>query len=278
MMKKSLNCRGRLLDLSTPRIMAIMNLTPDSFFDGGNLSNEKEMLGYAEKLITQGADIIDIGGQSTRPGATFITPEEEWSRLEKGVEVLTKTFPETIFSIDTFYSAVAENAIDAGVAIVNDISAGTYDDLMIPLISQKQVPYIIMHIKGSPQTMQADPQYENVTKEVIAYFSEILSRLRQAGINDVILDPGFGFGKSVTHNYSLLKNLRLFSLFELPVLAGVSRKSLVTKVLNCSSREALNGTTVLNTLAILNGASIIRVHDVKEAVEVKKIIQFYQQL
>ncbi len=275
--KKTLNCRGKLLDLSTPAIMGIMNITPDSFHAGSRFTDENSALLHVEKMILDGADIIDIGGQSTRPGAVQISADEEWERIGKFIKLILNKFPGTIVSVDTFYSSVAEKALDAGVSIINDISAGEFDQRMPDLVAERQVPYIIMHMQGTPATMQQNPQYKNVVKDVLDFFAGKLNFLKSKNIHDIIVDPGFGFGKTSSHNYSLLKNLPLFRMFECPVLAGLSRKSMITKVLNVLPEEAKNGTTTLNTLAILNGASILRVHDVKEAVETRKLTGTFLQ-
>jgi dihydropteroate synthase len=273
--KNSLNCRGRLLDLSTPAIMGIINITPDSFYDGGSLSGPGAVEMQAEKMLEEGADILDIGGQSTRPGAKMLSPEEEWARLAPALGSLTKKFPAAILSIDTFYAEVARKALDEGVSIINDISAGALDASMFDFVAQSGAPYILMHMKGTPGDMQKHPQYKDVVEEVLQFFIRQVFRLRSIGVTDIILDPGFGFGKTVEHNYALLRSLPVFRMLNLPLLAGISRKSLVTKVLDLQPEAALNGTTALNTLALLGGASILRVHDVKEAAEVRKIITQY---
>ncbi|MDD5571512.1 MAG: dihydropteroate synthase [Bacteroidales bacterium] len=270
-----MNCRGKLLDLSTPVVMGILNVTPDSFYDGGKYNSEKDVLIQAEKMISEGAAIIDVGAVSTKPGAKDVTEEEEKKRLFPLLEKLIKEFPETNFSVDTYRSGVAEMAIDKGAAMINDISAGGFDERMFEVIAKYNVPYIIMHIKGTPQNMQKNPTYENVVKEIMFYFSEKISILKSMGINDIIIDPGFGFGKTVENNYEILKNLRGFETFGLPILVGVSRKSMINKVLSINPEDALNATTSLNTFALMNGANILRVHDVKEAVEAIKIIKMF---
>lgn len=258
--------------------MAIINLTPDSFFDGGKIGSETELLRRVEQNLTDGARIIDIGGQSTRPGADFISADDEWTRLEIGLKAIRKTFPNAFISVDTFHSVVAEKAVDLGVSIINDISGGSMDPKMASTIGRLKIPYVLMHIQGTPTTMQLDPHYENVTLEVWNYFEKKISELRSHGCEQIILDPGFGFGKTNDHNFSLLKNLRAFSSLKLPTLAGLSRKSMINKVLGIKAQEALNGTTVLNTLAILNGASILRVHDVIEARQVITLMDQYQKV
>ncbi|MEO8087525.1 MAG: dihydropteroate synthase [Bacteroidota bacterium] len=270
-MKNYLNVRGKLLDCSTPMVMGILNITPDSFYDGGNFENESSMLNYAHKMIDEGAKIIDVGAQSTRPGAELVSSKNEWLRLQKPLALLRKTFPEVIFSVDTFYAEVAANAAQEGADIINDISGGTMDMKMFETIGRHKIPYVLMHIQGNPQSMQLDPTYKDVVKEVMDFFSDSIFRLNAAGVTDIIIDPGFGFGKTTDHNFKLLNNLDLFKIFDRPILAGLSRKSMVNKVLGTKPENALNGTTVLNTLALLKGANILRVHDVKEAVETIKL-------
>lgn len=273
--KNTLNCRGRILDLSTPKVMGILNLTPDSFHDGGRYLLEKEYLSRAEKMLDEGAALIDIGGQSTRPGAAHLGPEEEWSRLETPLSLLVKYFPESIFSIDTFHASVASKACDLGISMVNDVSGGTMDPDMFPVIAKLNVPYVLMHIQGIPRTMQSKPTYTNVVKEVLDFFSQRIHHLNALGLKDIILDPGFGFGKTLEHNYTLLKNLGSFRMTGYPVLAGLSRKSMVTKLLDVAPEDAMNGTTVLNTIALLKGTSLLRVHDVKAAIETIRITNTY---
>ena len=274
--KKSLNCRGKLLDLSTPAIMAILNITPDSFYDGGQISDHNSILYTAEAMLKEGAGILDIGGQSTRPGANRISAIEEWERIGHALKQIRNNFPDAIISVDTFYSEVAIKAVKEGASIINDISAGEFDPLMYSFISDSQTPYVIMHMQGSPENMQKNPHYDNVVSEVMNYFIKKVTLLRKMGLHDIIIDTGFGFGKTTEHNYSLLNNLALFRMLNCPILAGISRKSMITKTLNVKPADALNGTTVLNTIALLNGASLLRVHDVAEAVEVKKIVQKYK--
>ena len=274
--KKSLNCRGRILDLSTPAIMGILNFTPDSFYDGGKISDIDSVLKKAEEMLEKGADILDVGGQSTRPGAKRIDVEEEWKRIEDPIRIILKKFPHTIISVDTFYSEIAKRAIDEGASIVNDISGGDFDERMNESVCSMQIPYVVMHHKGTPEQMQKNPHYDNVVIEVMKYLVKKVTALRKSGLNDIIIDPGFGFGKNTEHNYTLLKNLRLFNAIDCPLLVGISRKSMITKVLDVKSEIALNGTTVLNTIALMNGASILRVHDVKEAVEARKIFEHYR--
>lgn len=263
----TINCKGTLVDLSTPKIMGILNITPDSFYDGGFLKNEMEILGQAEKMLNEGASFLDIGGYSSRPGATDISVTEEINRVIPVIELVLKNFPETLISIDTFRSEVAQNAIESGAAIINDISAGMLDVAMLSTVAQQQVPYIMMHLRGTPQTMQNYTDYENVTLEVLHYFSKRIATARALGINDIIADPGFGFAKTLEQNFELLNHLELFKRLEVPLLVGLSRKSMIYKTLGITPKEALNGTTTLNTIALLKGANILRVHDVKEAVE-----------
>ncbi len=275
--KKTLCCRGKIINLSSPLVMGILNITPDSFFDGGKYADLSSMLSHAEQMLTEGAQIIDVGAASTRPGADLIIPEEETGRLLPGLKALVKEFPETIFSVDTYNALTAEAAIEHGAHMINDISAGAFDKNMFSTIARLQVPYIIMHIKGTPLTMQKNPRYDDVLREVVCYFADKIFDLNRAGVHDIIIDPGFGFGKTVEHNYELLHNLDFFKIFDVPVLAGVSRKSMINKVLNVGASDALNGTTVVNTMALLRGADILRVHDVKEAVEAIKITQMVRR-
>lgn len=269
----TINCKGNLVDLSTPKVMGILNITPDSFYDGGKYKDETDILKQTEKMLNEGASFIDVGAYSSRPGATHISVEEELSRIVQVVQLLLKTFPSIILSIDTFRSEVAKITVGEGASIINDISGGTIDRLMFQTIANLQVPYILMHMQGTPQNMQLNPNYEDVTKEVYKFFSKQISELRQLKVNDVIIDVGFGFGKTSEHNYELLNNLSFFKHLEVPILTGVSRKSMLYKVLETSAKEALNATTVANTIALLNGATILRVHDVKEAVEAIKIVE-----
>ena len=255
--------------------MGILNTTPDSFYDGGKFNSIEHALYQTEKMLNNGALIIDIGGYSSRPGAETVDIEEELNRVIPVIEKIHKNFPNAILSIDTFRAKVAKNAIDAGASIVNDISAGDDDPEMIATVGSLGVPYIAMHKQGTPKTMQQNPNYSNVTTEVLDYFIKKIPLYRAAGINDVIIDPGFGFGKNLEHNYSLLKNLAAFKMLDYSILVGVSRKRMINEVLNISEKDALNGTTVINTIALMNGANILRVHDVKEAVEAMKIVECY---
>jgi dihydropteroate synthase len=268
----TLNCKGKLLVVNQPVIMGIINATPDSFYKG-NINDDILLL--ATKMIAGGAAILDIGGQSTRPGSERITTEEEMKRVLPVIEGIHKNFPDTIISIDTYSSKVAAAAVEAGAAIVNDISAGNMDAAMITTVAALKVPYICMHMQGTPNTMQVHPQYDDVTKEVLDFFIAKLAQCKKAGIKDIIIDPGFGFGKTIAHNFSLLKKMEVFKILQVPVLAGLSRKSTIYKTLNTTAENAMNGTTVLNTLALHNGATILRVHDVKEAAETIALFSAY---
>ena len=262
-----INCKGKLIDLSIPRVMGILNVTPNSFFDGGKYKKEDEIILQADKMLSEGATFIDIGAYSSKPNAEFVSEQEEIDRIVPVIELILKHFPETLLSIDTFRAEVAKASIESGAAIINDIAAGELDDKMFDIIAKYNVPYIMMHMRGNPQTMQSLTQYDDIVKEMLFYFSEKVNKARNLGINDLILDPGFGFAKTIDQNYEVLQKMELFNLLELPVLAGVSRKSMIYKTLNITPQEALNGTTFLNTIALTKGAKIIRVHDVKEAVE-----------
>jgi dihydropteroate synthase len=271
--KVILNSKGKLIDLSSPAVMAILNLTPDSFYANSRISSVDEALKATETFLNEGAKFIDIGAYSSRPGAADITVDEELHRLIPVVEAITKEFPDALVSIDTFRAKVAEETISAGAHLINDISAGNLDEQMFKTVAKLQVPYIIMHMKGTPQNMQENPTYHNIIDEVSTYFSEKLAVLNKLGVKDIIIDPGFGFAKTISHNYELLQQMEQLNSFELPILVGFSRKSMVTKVLNNKSADALNGTTVLNTSALLKGAKILRVHDVKAAVECVKLTE-----
>ncbi|MCB9359871.1 MAG: dihydropteroate synthase [Flavobacteriales bacterium] len=273
--KNTINCKGKLLNLDELVVMGILNLTPDSFFDGGKYNDVQFIVNNVQKMLDEGAKIIDIGGYSSRPGAAEVNEEEELNRVIPIIELLISKFPEIIISIDTFRSKVAKQAINAGAAIINDISAGKMDKNMFAAVKELQVPYIIMHMQGTPKTMQENPTYKNVTLEVIDFFAKKINELNQLGVNDIIIDPGFGFGKTVEHNYELLNNLEQFKILEVPILIGVSRKSMINKVLNTTPKEALNGTTTLNTLALSKGANILRVHDVLEA---KQVVELYKKM
>ncbi|WP_339611725.1 dihydropteroate synthase [uncultured Planktosalinus sp.] len=269
----TINCKGTLIDLSTPKVMGILNITPDSFYDGGVLQNEKQILVQAEKMLNEGAAFLDIGGYSSRPGATDISGSEEINRVIPAIELVLKNFPQAQISIDTFRSEVAKKAVESGAAIINDISAGMLDEAMLPTVAELQVPYVMMHMRGTPQNMQTLTDYENVTLNVLRYFSERMAAARALGINDIIADPGFGFAKTIPQNFEMLSHLELFKNLNVPLLIGVSRKGMIHKTLNISPQEALNGTTALNSIALLKGANILRVHDVKEAVEVVHLFE-----
>ncbi|MEQ8705751.1 MAG: dihydropteroate synthase [Phaeodactylibacter sp.] len=271
----TLNCRGTLLSLQSPQVMGILNVTPDSFFDGGRYTRQDALLRQAEQMLKEGAAILDIGGMSSRPGAELISVEEELQRVLPAIEALHQAFPEAILSIDTIRGRVAEEAVGAGAAIVNDISAGAFDESMYPTVARLQVPYILMHMKGSPKTMQDNPDYEDVVQTVLDFFIAEAGKLRALDVRDIVLDPGFGFGKTVEHNYQLLKNMHVFRLLDLPLLAGLSRKSMINKVLKIKPEDALNGTTALNMVALQQGARLLRVHDVRPAVEA---VRLWQQL
>jgi len=271
----TLNCNGKLLVIDKPMVMGIINLTPDSFYEGSRQQTNASIIAQASKMIDEGVDIIDVGGQSTRPGSNRISIKEELHRVIPAIEIILKDFPETIISVDTYQSAVAMEAIKTGASIINDISAGNMDNDMLETVAKLQAPYICMHMKGTPQDMQVDASYDNVTREVLDFFIQKTEQCREAGINDVIIDPGFGFGKTISHNFTLLKELAAFKMLEKPIMAGLSRKSTIYKTLGATAAEALNGTTALNTLAIQNGANILRVHDVKEAREVIKLYERY---
>lgn len=263
------------MGLSTPRVMGILNVTPDSFHDGGRYEDIAAILERAGQMVSEGADIIDIGGMSSKPGSQIISVEEELARVIAPIQALRAKFPAIILSIDTVHAAVAEEAVAHGVSIVNDISAGTLDKAMVPTVARLQVPYIIMHMQGTPETMQVAPSYHNVVTEVMDYLIARLQLCREAGIKDVVIDPGFGFGKTNEHNFSLLRRLSLLKTLDVPILAGLSRKSMITKTLGIKNAEALNGTTALNMAALMNGANILRVHDVKAA---KETILLYQAM
>ena len=267
----TLNCKGRLLVIDKPLVMGIINATPDSFFGGSRFNGVDEVVTEAEKMLSDGADIIDIGGQSTRPGSELIPADEEIKRVIPAIQAVLDKFPGAIISIDTFYSKVAVAAIGAGAAIINDISSGSMDDEMIGTVAELKAPYVLMHMKGTPQTMQQNLTYENVTREVLDFFIAKTHQLKNAGIIDIIIDPGFGFAKTIDHNFELLKDLSVFKMLDKPIMLGISRKSTVYKTLGISADEALNGTSVLNTIGLMNGASILRVHDVKEAKEAVKL-------
>ena len=273
----SINCKGKLLSLDEPLVMGIINATPDSFYEGHLPLQINEITALAGKMIEEGAVILDIGGMSTKPGSKPVSVQEEIDRVLPVIEVLHKLYDDTIISIDTYRSQVAKKAVNAGASIVNDIAAGNMDDEMIATVANLKVPYICMHMKGTPDNMQLKPIYENVVKEVLDFFMVKLQQCTDAGITDVIVDPGFGFGKTIEHNFQLLKSLGILAMPGKPILAGLSRKSTIYKTLGITAADALNGTTVLNTLALMNGASILRVHDVKEANEAIMLYKEYKK-
>lgn len=269
-----INVRGNLIDLSVPKVMGIINVTPDSFFRGSRVVLEEEIIETAARMIGDGADILDVGGYSSRPGAIEITEEEERTRVIGALKAISREFPDAVISIDTFRSGIAAEAVlECGAGIINDISGGEADGGMFEVVSKLQVPYIMMHMQGVPGTMQENPLYDDVVADILRWFGERIVTLQSMGVNDIIIDPGFGFGKRAAHNFELLRNLGDFSITGLPVMVGVSRKSMIWKALEITPDEALNGTTVLNTAALLNGADILRVHDVKEAVQAVKLTE-----
>ncbi|MGE5520857.1 MAG: dihydropteroate synthase [Candidatus Dadabacteria bacterium] len=273
----TLNCKGRLVTISEPIVMGILNLTPDSFYEGSRLSSLEDALKRAAMMIEQGATILDIGGQSTRPGSELVNAEEERKRVIPVIDAIHKRFPDQLISIDTFYAVVAKDAVSAGAHIVNDVSAGNMDEELIPTVINLQVPYVLMHMKGKPLTMQQNPQYKNVTLEVFDFLQQKISELTKSGIKEIILDPGFGFGKGASHNFQLLKNMFFLQQLNKPIMVGLSRKATIYKTLGITAMEALNGTTVMNTIALLNGANILRVHDVKAAREAITLVKAYQE-
>ena len=278
-MTKQINANGQLMDLSHPQVMGILNVTPDSFYAGSRKQNETEIVARVHQIIDEGGNIIDIGAYSSRPNAAEVSTSEEMQRLRFGLEIIRREVPDAVVSVDTFRADVAQMcAEEYGVAMINDISAGEMDKNMFATVARLGIPYIIMHMQGTPQTMQEHPHYDNVLKEVLFYFAEKVQRLRDLGMKDIILDPGFGFGKTLEHNYALLNQLEEFSVFELPILIGVSRKSMIYKLLDCTPEDALNGTIAVNTIALMKGADILRVHDVKAASESIKIVEATRSL
>lgn len=273
----TLNCNGKLLVIDQPIVMGIINTTPDSFYSGSRVNVLDEILFRAERMIKDGASILDVGGQSTRPGSELLSSEEELQRVLPAIEALHKNFPEQLISIDTFYSGVAKQAVDAGASIVNDVSAGTMDENLFSTVAALRVPYVLMHMRGNPKTMQKNPEYKNVTLDVFDFLHFKLAELIRLGISDIIIDVGFGFGKTKTHNFQLLRELSFFKQLNKPVMAGLSRKATIYKTLGITPEEALNGTTVMNTMALLNGANILRVHDVKEAMQAVKLYMEYKK-
>jgi dihydropteroate synthase len=263
----TINCKGQLIDLSTPKVMGILNVTPNSFFDGGRYKNEGEILSHVKKMLSDGVTFIDIGAYSSKPKAAYVSESDELKRIIPIVTLILEHFPKTLISIDTFRSEVARICIENGASIINDISAGSVDEKMMETIAKYDVPFIMMHKRGTPETMQSMTNYENIVKEILFYFSEKVAMARSFGINDLILDPGFGFAKTLDQNYEVLQKLELFDMMELPLLVGVSRKSMIYNLFKCTPDGALNGTSIINTIALNKGAKILRVHDVKEAVE-----------
>ncbi len=267
------NCRGRLLIITKPIVMGIINVSPDSFYEQSTVATTSAALQLAEKMLKEGATILDIGGQSTKPGTENIGAKEELARVIPAIEAITKQFPESFISIDTYHAEVAKAAVSAGAVIVNDISAGTLDSSMIDIVASLNVPYVVMHMRGTPTTMQQQNDYDDMLLEILEFFIQKTNECSKAGIKDLIIDPGFGFAKNIEQNFTLLKNMQIFKILQKPLLAGLSRKSTIYKTLGISPEEALNGTTVLNTIALQNGACILRVHDVKEAVEAIELLQ-----
>ena len=270
---ETLNCNGTLLSLEKPIVMGILNVTPDSFFDGGKYSSDVLVLKQVEKMLQDGASIIDIGGVSTKPNAVFVSETEEILRVLPVLEAIKKEFSESILSIDTWRSTVAKASVEAGASLINDISGGQYDDNLFETVGKLQVPFVLMHIKGTPETMQNNPTYDNLKEEILAYFVAKIEKLRQFGVKDILIDVGFGFGKTIDDNYDLLKNLHVFNLLGLPQLVGISRKSMIYKYLDITPQEALSASSALHLTALQQGAKILRVHDVKEAVEVVRLFE-----
>ena len=270
---KSINCRGRLIELESPKVMGILNLTPDSFYDGGKYQEQTDVLKRVEAMLSEGADFIDVGAYSSRPGAKHVSLDEERSRLMPALAAITKEFEDALVSVDTFRSEIARESVEHGACMINDISAGSLDPRMFETIGELQVPYIVMHMRGTPQTMQQNTRYDNLVKEVITYFSEKVFALRKFGVNDIIIDPGYGFSKTLEQNYEMLGRSELFKALELPVLTGLSRKSMLYKVLKTGPEEVLAATTAAQSIALLKGTDILRVHDVKEAVQTVRIVE-----
>ena len=269
-----INVNGQLMDLSQPRVMGILNITPDSFYSDSRKQTEKDIIARIHQILDEGGDFIDIGAYSSRPDASDVSPKEEMERLKYGLEILRNECPEAVVSVDTFRADVAKMCVEEyGVALINDIAAGQMDPEMFSTIAQLKVPYIMMHMQGTPQNMQKNPHYDNPVKEIILYFAEKIEKLRASGVKDLIIDPGFGFGKTLAHNYEILDKLEELQMFQLPILIGVSRKSMVYKLLGGGPEDALNGTTALHAIALMKGARILRVHDVKAATETVRIFQ-----
>jgi dihydropteroate synthase len=269
----TINCKGQLIDLAHPKVMGILNVTPNSFFDGGKYNDENEILSQVKKMLNEGATFIDIGAYSSKPNAEFVTEEEEIARIVPVIQLILKQYPETLLSIDTFRAGVAKASLENGAALINDIAAGNLDEKMFEVVAEYNVPYIMMQMRGTPKTMQTMTSYNDIVKEMLFYFSEKIAKARSFGINDLIIDPGFGFAKTLEQNYEVMKKMELFQMLDLPLLVGISRKSMIYKVLETTANEALNGTTFLNTIGLTKGANILRVHDVKEAVECVKLYE-----
>lgn len=272
-MRTTINCKGQLLDLVNPKVMGILNSTPDSFYDGGKYKSDLDFLNQTEKMLAEGADIIDVGAYSSRPDTVFVNEQQEISRLIPVLSKIVQTFPSIILSIDTFRAEVAQHAIDAGAAIINDISAGLLDDKMLEVVGKNKVPYIMMHMRGTPQTMKSLTSYEDITKEMIMYFSEGIAAAHAYQISDIIIDPGFGFSKTLEQNYQVLNNLELFKILDYPLLSALSRKSMIYNFLETDATQALNGTSILHTISLLKGAKLLRAHDVKQAIECIKLVE-----
>jgi dihydropteroate synthase len=272
----SLNCKGRLLCAETPIVMGILNITPDSFYEGSRFENTTTLIHKAAEMILEGATILDIGGQSSRPGAESITAEEEWERIAPAIQSIRENFPGIFISVDTYYASVAQSAVEAGADMINDISAGKLDPEMIPAVARLNIPFIAMHMKGNPSNMQEQTVYKDLLREIMDYFTERIQYFHKAGIKDVIIDPGFGFAKTIEQNFKLLSNLEDLKILQMPILAGLSRKSMIYKTLGISPEESLNGSSALHTIALMKGVQIIRAHDVKEAVECIKLTQKLQ--
>ncbi|MEG1581050.1 MAG: dihydropteroate synthase [Bacteroidaceae bacterium] len=274
----TINVKGHLMDFTKPQVMGILNVTPDSFFEGSRQQTEEDIATRTKQILHEGASIIDIGAYSSRPGANHVSPKEEMERLRQGLQIIKKIKDNAIVSVDTFRADIAKMCVEEyGVAIINDISGGELDKKMFQTVATLQVPYLLMHMKGTPQTMQCQPHYDDLMREIFLYFSQKIQQLHELGVNDLILDPGFGFAKTLEHNYELFSHLEEFKEFQLPLLVGISRKSMIYQCLGETAEEALNGTTVLNTLAIIKGANILRVHDVKACVEAIQIVHYVEQ-
>lgn len=273
----TINCRGTLLDLSSPVVMGILNITPDSFYEGSRMKTEHQVRTQAEKMLQEGAKIIDIGGASSRPGADFVSVEEELSRVLPIINLLVKYYPEALLSIDTYRAKVAKASIDSGIHLINDISASSIDEDLLDVVAAGKVPYVLMHMKGNPQDMQQQPHYESVVVEVLDFLVKKITLLKSKGIQDIVIDPGFGFGKTIRHNYQLLNHLSVYKALKMPILAGISRKSMIWEVLKNTPQEALNGTTALHVIALQNGANILRAHDVRPAIEAIKLMKVLEE-